>query len=364
MMMFPKAVAMARINRRLVLSETEIQVVHCTNRCVRRANLCGIDPVTGRDCEHRRQWIRDRLAFLAGIFAVDVLAFSVTGNQFHVVLRSRPDVAREWSNEEVAIRWWQLFPQRRTREGKAAEPAEMDLQVLVARSQELRLRFSSISWFMRCVSEVIARWANAEDQCTGRFWEGRFKSTLLEDNAAVLGGMIFVDLNGVQASETSIVEDSHCTSLRARLQDLAAVPPEVSGAKAELFAATGEQSGWLSPMKCQEVDEHSSGTCSTSRRRASDCCCTSLSLIDYQQLAEWTAACIRSGGTRVVVEYPPRVVRTLQIDAAGWLTLISRFSKRRTCSFPRSTISKTGAPGPVAGIAGQLSNRWIARQPS
>lgn len=150
-MMFRKAVTMARINRRMVLSETEIQVVHCTNRCVRRANLCGLDPVTGRDLEHRRQWIRDRLAFLAGLFAIDVLSYAVTGNQFHVILRSRPDVAREWKEDEVAIRWWQLFPQRRTREGDAAEPAEMDLKVLVARSAELRLRLSSVSWFMLCI---------------------------------------------------------------------------------------------------------------------------------------------------------------------------------------------------------------------
>lgn len=354
---------MARINRRMVLSETEIQVVHCTNRCVRRANLCGLDPVTGRDFEHRRQWIRDRLAFLAGLFAIDVLSYAVTGNQFHVILRSRPDVAREWKEDEVAIRWWQLFPQRRTREGDAAEPAEMDLKVLVARSAELRLRLSSVSWFMRCVSEVIARWANAEDQCTGRFWEGRFKSTLLSDNAAVLGGMIFVDLNALQATETSSVENAPCTGLRERLQDLAAVPPDVNRAKAELLVATGEQSGWLSPMRCQEVNEKISGTCSSGQRRASDWCCADLSLIDYRQLAEWTAACVRSGGAHAVLEYPPRVVRGLQLDPTGWLNLISRFSKRRTCSFPLSTISRTGAPSPVATIAGQFSWTWPARQP-
>lgn len=346
---------MARINRRMVLSETEIQVVHCSNRCVRRANLCGVDPVTGRNCEHRLQWIRDRLAFLAGVYAIDVLSFSVTANQFQVVLRSRPDVVREWSDEEIAVRWWKLFPKRRTKEGDADEPLQMDLQVLCARSTELRPRMSSISWFMRCVSEVIARWANAEDQCTGRFWEGRFKSTLLEDSAAVLGGMIFVDLKGVQTSETSSVEESTCTSLRERLQDLAAVPPEISGSKAELIVATGEQSGWLSPMKCQETNGEPLGRCSADRRRASDWYCANLSLLDYHQLAEWTAACVRSGGSHAILEYPPRAVRGLQLDQTGWLNLISRFSKRRHCAFPRSTISRTGAPGPVAAFAGQSS---------
>lgn len=88
-----------------------------------------------------------------------------------------------------------------------------------------------------------------------------------------------------------------------------------------------------------------------------------LSLIDYRQLAEWTAACVRSGGAHAVLEYPPRVVRGLKLDPTGWLNLISRFSKRRTCSFPLSTISRTGAPSPVATIAGQFSWTWPARQP-
>ena len=47
---------MARVNRREVLAEGEIQVVHCVNRCVRRGLLCGTDKLTGKDYEHRRQW--------------------------------------------------------------------------------------------------------------------------------------------------------------------------------------------------------------------------------------------------------------------------------------------------------------------
>ena len=47
---------MARVNRREVLSEGEIQVVHCVNRCVRRGFLCGVDELTGKNYEHRRQW--------------------------------------------------------------------------------------------------------------------------------------------------------------------------------------------------------------------------------------------------------------------------------------------------------------------
>ena len=210
---------MARVNRREVLAVDEIQVVHCINRCVRRGFLCGVDSLTGKDYEHRRQWMRNRLEFLAGVFGIDVFGFSVMSNHLHVILRNRPDVVKTWSDEEVARRWWNLFPSRRNKDGSPAEPAEIDLKVLMADPKvlaELRARLSSVSWFMRCTSEVIARMANAEDECTGRFWEGRFTATVLPDESAIAACMAYVDLNPVRAGLAATPEQSDFTSVKHR----------------------------------------------------------------------------------------------------------------------------------------------------
>jgi hypothetical protein len=159
-----------------IVSADEIGVYHCIARCVRRAFLCGVDKIADRNFEHRKGWICDRMEELAAIFAIDICGYAVMSNHLHLVLRARPDLVQNWSDEEIALRWKSLFPERDPATGKPAEPSECDLNMILSnpeRVAELRLRLGSLSWFMRCLSEPIARRANREDNCTGRFWKGR-----------------------------------------------------------------------------------------------------------------------------------------------------------------------------------------------
>ena len=147
----------------------------CVNRCVRRAFLCGDDTVTGQSYEHRRQWIEDKLLELGTCFAIDICAYAVMSNHYHVVLHIDQSNADSWSDKEVIQRWHQLFAgnliSQRYIKGEALSTPE--LKLLNASIKLWRLRLMDISWFMRVLNERLAREANAEDGCTGRFWEGR-----------------------------------------------------------------------------------------------------------------------------------------------------------------------------------------------
>ncbi|MBL7000984.1 MAG: transposase, partial [Gammaproteobacteria bacterium] len=82
---------------------------HCVSRCVRRAFLCGKDQHSGQDFEHRRQWIEDRLLALSSIFAIDIAAYAIMSNHYHVVLHIDKDQAVSWSTREVCEHWHELF---------------------------------------------------------------------------------------------------------------------------------------------------------------------------------------------------------------------------------------------------------------
>lgn len=189
---------------------------HLVSRCVRRAWLCGNDILTTRNFDHRRGWIERRLRALCEVFAVELYAYAVMSNHYHVVLRVAPQEPSLWSDEDVARRWLKLCPAR-------FRELDEDAAILCLLGQPERLlvyreRLGSISWFMRMVNEPIGRWANAEDGCTGHFWEGRFKSQALLDEGAVNACMAYVDLNPSRAREVDTLSEARYTSITDRLR--------------------------------------------------------------------------------------------------------------------------------------------------
>ena len=200
------------------LSETPFY--HCVTRCVRQCYLCGYDKNTGQSFEHRRGWVEKRTLFLSSVYAIDLCAYAVMSNHVHVVLRVDEKAANSLSMREVLILWHKLHKGTLLTKSYLAGEALSEAELLsVKRTAAVyRKRLFSISWFMRDLNEYIARAANAEDECKGRFWEGRFKSQALLDEKALLSCMVYVDLNPIRASLASTPEDSEYTSIKRRIE--------------------------------------------------------------------------------------------------------------------------------------------------
>ena len=208
--------------RSCLISLAETPWYHVVNRCVRRAFLCGQDAATGQCFEHRRGWIETRIRELASVFTIDVAAYAVMSNHYHAVLRVDAARAQALGDDEVLRRWTQLFtgPLLVQRYLGGALLGEAERLKVAEFAALYRQRLADVSWFMRVLNETIARQANAEDGCTGRFWEGRFKSQALLDEQALLAAMAYVDLNPIRAGMAQSLEDSAHTSIAARLAEL------------------------------------------------------------------------------------------------------------------------------------------------
>jgi len=161
-----------------------------------------------------------------------------------------------------------------------------------------RERLSNLSWFMRCLNEPIARQANAEDGCTGRFWEGRFKSQALLDEAAILTCMAYADLNPVRAGMAKDTEDSDYTSIQQRIRELIAIKQ----------GETPEQGPRLLDFAGNEREQAPGGL--------------PFSLDDYIDLVDWSGRVVREDKRGAIDETFPPILERLEIDAGTWQKLL------------------------------------------
>lgn len=325
-------VAMARVPRSDVFDPREVSVFHCMNRCVRHGYLLGEDASSGRNFDHRKQWLEKEIAFLAGYFGIDVLSYAVLSNHFHIVLRNRPDVVATWSDTEVARRWLRICPLRKSKDGSPAEPTEAELNTICnvpERLAEIRLRLSDISWMMKKLSEPIARRSNLEDELTGHFWQGRFRGVKLCDEAAILACMAYVDLNPIRAGLACSLSASNFTAVQRRLRELEAftglAPPVPSLEEdEELVARQPERqvspAEWLAPLSLEEERTAPGPQANCTGTRCSDKGILPMSLEDYLQLVQWTGQQAVGKKTEAMPEPLVGLVARMGIGSSGeWL---------------------------------------------
>lgn len=342
---------MARQNRQDVFNPLEVSTVHCIQRAVRRAMLCGYDPLTQRDYEHRRGWLRDRLQYLAGHYGIDILGYSIMGNHLHVILRNRPDVVATWSDLEIARRIWNLFPKRKESDGSPSEPKDHELKGLVFSNKEVekyRTRLSDVSWLMRQLAEKIARDANQEDRCTGRFWEGRFKCQPLLDEASLLACATYVDLNPVRAGMAKTPESSDYTSIQDRIKaELGRVTGgRSSSSSCSKIEESSERDNWLSPVPLKERGvggPHPSKT----GRRASDKGFLPFSSEAYMQLVDWTGRQLSQGKRGKIPSQCEAILKRVGFERQRWCELVGGFGRlfRRVAGSRQSLTDSAESKG-------------------
>ena len=285
--------------RKSLISPEVTPYYHCVSRCVRRAYLCGLDSVSGRSYEHRRAWVEKRILFLSSVMAINVCAYAVMHNHYHVVLYINQKAAENFSDLEVCHRWHQFYKgnllSQRFVNGDFLSKAEM--VSLLEKIAEWRAKLADISTFMKLINEPIARQANAEDQCTGRFWEGRFKSQALLDKKALIVALAYVDLNPVRANIESTPESSNYTSIKKRAEAL------------------------KNPKKQSQV---SSLAKFADDSRDPNSKCLPFKLEDYLKLVDWTSRVVKKSKPGVFSnEIPPILIR-LNIQQKNWLQLATQ----------------------------------------
>ncbi len=312
---------MVRMTRAELYAPDEVAIVHVMGRVVRRCFLLGDDPITGKNFDHRKLWIEQRLERLAAAMGIDLLAFSILSNHFHLVLRSRPDVVETWDDSEVARRWFLLCPVRCDSNCHPLEPNEPELNAIRNDSErvaEIRSRLSDISWWMRLLCQNIAMRANREDEENGKFFQSRFKAVRLLDETAVLACAAYVDLNPIRAAQAETLESSEHTSVQRRVKSMQTVDETLNRATPDRL---------LSPVELNELGDKLGAHPSHSRHRCSDKGFLNMSKIDYIQLLEWTARQVVQGKSGATPARIPPLLERLALAPDMWCGLVQNFGK-------------------------------------
>ena len=339
--------------RKEQISLDDTPFYHCYVRCVRRAFLCGEDQVTGNNFDHRKQWLVSRLRFLSSVFAIDICAYAVMSNHYHVVLHVDKQRAENWTKQEVVERWLQLFKGnmlilRWRKEADKMTQEEIDKAEEII--EQWRARLYDIGWFMRGVNEKIARMANEEEKCKGRFWEGRFRSQVLLDDAALLSCMAYVDLNPIRAAIENDTFASDFTSIQQRLYDYVKYKKTKNTTEKKLCKRIQKQKNSEKEQKLDALKKSPlmpfSGSAHTDIHYA-----LPFTREDYFDLVDMTGRIIREDKKGFISHKIPTVVSRLGINPDKWIEHVKHFSQRYS--------ALAGSPDKLKTVIEPKSVKWV-----
>jgi hypothetical protein len=150
--------------------------------------------------------LMDTIEHFTGIYFCEAAAFTVLGNHYHLVAK----FAAPWpvGEDELRARARRMYPSK-------ASQQQID-EWTKTEWDHFRQRLFDVSELMRNIQSGFARWYNRTNQRRGRFWGDRFKSVYLENEAAVLDCMLYIELNPVRAGLVERPEDWRGSSIFLR----------------------------------------------------------------------------------------------------------------------------------------------------
>ncbi|WP_440589540.1 alpha-amylase family glycosyl hydrolase [Pseudoalteromonas luteoviolacea] len=231
-------------------------------------------------------------------------------NHYHLVVKVNRQQALSWSDNEVISRWYKLYKGSpitdKQRNGDTLSEAE---QLLVSELVEKwRARLFDISWFMKNLNEFIAKEANKEDNCTGKYWEGRYKSQALLDETALLSCMAYVDLNPIRSNMANNLEDSDFTSIQERIKHFKNTKSNAKKSNPNKAKRQTKQPKSLTPFGAREYENT-----------------MPFSLIDYLELVDWTGRHVHPKKRGYIPKSMPNILVSLNIEEATWLDRVQNF---------------------------------------
>ena len=272
---------MARMARSEVFDHTETNCILTECTAAPGRLLAGLPAQISADRDERRAFIEDILAIFRQYFSVDLVAYTFDDRSIRQMLQPKPQFAEQLSPEDVARRWLIICPSLRKHDAPFHQPSEKDICRLCEdpdRIDRIRGQLSDVAWWNRLLCQRIAQKFNHCDNLRGRFWEGRFHSTLLLD------------------------EMSRLTCLASIETANRSVGIAVAGVAGAASLINQPQSGDLRES------------------------ITLMTKSDYQRLLEWTFKTITNAPADAQLDNTViSTLRQMQITTSAWLPLVINF---------------------------------------
>ena len=209
--------------------------------------------------------------------------------------------------------------------------------------EDVHQRLSSLSWFMKSINEYLAVRSNREDDCKGRFWEGRFKCTKLKGEASLMACSAYIDLNPVRAGLAGTPEESCYTSAWTRIQALTARDElkrlgsaAIGVKKHSALRARARLDEWLAPIDVREGSGKGFLSVSTE---------------EYLTMLDWTGREIRADKRGAIPSHIAPILSRLEIRPERWVDT--------TCNFGSLFYRIVGCADTMAESARALGLSWL-----